>query len=261
MNTRVKLHGSSTFVLVHGATSDASAWGSIAPFLKALGHRVYAVTLPGHGSDSANLPEQTMSSYGKYVADFICRLEEPVILVGHSMGGAVISVAGELIPEKICKLVYLAAWMLLPGQSCNHPDTSYEPHWFYKTSRDGKTVGAEDFYEIDENGNMKLRDRPEGFSVPQLYAHTTLEAMPDPLARESIAALYEPVYTTPERWGSIRRFYIECMRDDSITYEVEEKMLKNLPCELVYELDTGHRPQVTMPEELCVILHDIAMRD
>ena len=58
-----------------------------------------------------------MQSYAQRVAEVMRTAKEPVILVGHSMGGFVISAAAEQQPETVAKLVYLAAFLLDDGQT------------------------------------------------------------------------------------------------------------------------------------------------
>ncbi len=95
-----------TIVLVHGAWADASSWnGVIAPLLKA-GYTVYAPPNPlrGLASDAAT------------IANFVKSIPGPVILVGHSYGGAVISVASPGDPN-VKALVYVDAFVPDEGES------------------------------------------------------------------------------------------------------------------------------------------------
>src|ERR1700744_4413475 len=79
-----------TIVLVHGAWSDAGAWSQVAPVLKAKGYEVIEVNLPGHGKDNASLATITLQSYVDAVKSAIGNRKN-ILLVGHSMGGVVIS--------------------------------------------------------------------------------------------------------------------------------------------------------------------------
>ena len=98
---------SSTLVLVHGAYAESSSWeGVVDPLLDA-GHRViaWAVPLRGIASDAAELTSLVRS------------LDGPVVLVGHSYGGALISAVPQDAGDVVA-LVYVAAYALLPGESC-----------------------------------------------------------------------------------------------------------------------------------------------
>ena len=100
----------STFVLIHGAWHGAWCWKKIIPLLEKEGHNVEAPELPGHGNHKVPIAEISLQLYVDYVCQVIDSQSEPVILVGHSLGGCTISQAAENRPEKIKALVYLSAF-------------------------------------------------------------------------------------------------------------------------------------------------------
>jgi pimeloyl-ACP methyl ester carboxylesterase len=95
-----------SIVLVHGAWADASSWNTVVPQLQAAGYTVYAPPNPlrGLASDAAT------------IATFVKSIAGPVILVGHSYGGAVISVASPSAPN-VKALVYIDAFAPDAGES------------------------------------------------------------------------------------------------------------------------------------------------
>jgi pimeloyl-ACP methyl ester carboxylesterase len=96
-------------VLVHGAWSDGSAWSQEIPILEKAGHRVIAVQLPEHSlADDVATVKRAIDLLGG-----------PVILVGHSYGGMVISNAAYNNP-KVKGLVYIAAFAPQQGQFFDH---------------------------------------------------------------------------------------------------------------------------------------------
>ncbi|MBR3231174.1 MAG: alpha/beta fold hydrolase, partial [Lachnospiraceae bacterium] len=107
-----------TYVFVHGAWLSAKCWEKVLPLIEAAGHKAIAVDYPGHGKNK-DIPiiEQSMETYTQYLVDLLSKQEEPVILVGHSMGGMSISQASSRIPEKVKKLVYVTAFLPKSGQS------------------------------------------------------------------------------------------------------------------------------------------------
>ncbi|MET8625797.1 alpha/beta hydrolase [Kitasatospora sp. NPDC004669] len=94
-----------TVVLVHGAFADASSFARVIPELLADGLKVVAPAVPNRSllGDSA------------YIASMVRQIPGPVVLVGHSYGGAVITVAGA--EENVKALVYLAGYALEEGES------------------------------------------------------------------------------------------------------------------------------------------------
>ena len=97
---------SPTVVLIHGAFADASGWGGVISRLTAAGHSVLA---------PAN-PLRSVSADAAYVRSFVSTIEGPVILVGHSYGGAVITNAA-VGADNVTALVYIAAFALEEGEA------------------------------------------------------------------------------------------------------------------------------------------------
>lgn len=94
-----------TVVLVHGAFADASSFGALVPELLDAG---LAVRVPA-------VPNRSLSGDAEYIASVVSHIEGPVLLVGHSYGGAVITVAGTA--DNVVGLVYLAGYALEEGES------------------------------------------------------------------------------------------------------------------------------------------------
>jgi pimeloyl-ACP methyl ester carboxylesterase len=80
------------------------------------GQKIVAPDLPGHGQDKKPIPEITLKAYTDRVCQVLDELSDPVILVGHSMGGVVITQAAEYRPGKIKKLVYVSGFLLQNGE-------------------------------------------------------------------------------------------------------------------------------------------------
>ncbi|REE60339.1 alpha-beta hydrolase superfamily lysophospholipase [Streptomyces sp. 3212.3] len=96
---------SPTVVLVHGAFADASSFSRVIPELLADGLKVVAPAVPN----------RSLIGDAAYVASVVRQIPGPVVLVGHSYGGAVITVAGA--EENVAALVYLAGYALEEGES------------------------------------------------------------------------------------------------------------------------------------------------
>jgi pimeloyl-ACP methyl ester carboxylesterase len=94
-----------TVVLVHGAFADASSFAPVVTELLDDGTRVLAPAVPNRG----------LAGDAAYIASAVQQIDGPVLLVGHSYGGAVITVAGR--EENVVGLVYLAAYVLDEGES------------------------------------------------------------------------------------------------------------------------------------------------
>src|SRR3954469_17436765 len=95
-----------TIVLVHGGFADASFW---APVIRQLQASDLPVLAPAN-------PLRGLAHDAEYIASFVNQIDGPVLLVGHSYGGAVISVAGASTPNSV-GLFYVAAFALDEGES------------------------------------------------------------------------------------------------------------------------------------------------
>ncbi|WP_326598221.1 alpha/beta fold hydrolase [Streptomyces sp. NBC_01803] len=94
-----------TVVLVHGAFADAASWTGVIAELRSHGVAVVAPANPLRG----------LASDAAYLASVVAQIDGPVVLVGHSYGGALITVAG--ITDNVVGLVYVAAYVLEKGES------------------------------------------------------------------------------------------------------------------------------------------------
>ncbi|HNV55188.1 MAG TPA: alpha/beta fold hydrolase, partial [Pseudomonadales bacterium] len=104
-------------LLVHGAWHGGWCWRDLRPLLEADGHRVWAPDLPGHGDHPLPVAQVSLQGYVESLCDLIETIGQPVVLVGHSMGGIVISQLAQQRPERIERLVYLTAMLPRSGQS------------------------------------------------------------------------------------------------------------------------------------------------
>lgn len=108
-----------TIVLVHGGTSGGWAWKPIASKLRVEGHEVYTPTLTGLGERVHLLNREI--GLDTQINDIVNVLTfedlHDVILVGHSLGGMVITGVADQIPERIAKLIYLDAYLPENGES------------------------------------------------------------------------------------------------------------------------------------------------
>jgi len=99
-----------TIVLVHGAWADSSSWNAVMTRLRADGYPVRAISDPLQG----------LTSDSEYVSSYLSTIPGPVVLVGHSYGGAVITNAAAIDPKvesRVKSLVYIAGFIPVTGES------------------------------------------------------------------------------------------------------------------------------------------------
>lgn len=98
-----------TFVLVHGGFGSPAELSPVIPEIEALGHRAVTVDLPSTD------PAAMLEDYARRVVEAVVEVEGPVVVVGHSAGGATISLVPDLI--HVDRLVYVTAFVPEPGRS------------------------------------------------------------------------------------------------------------------------------------------------
>ena len=237
----------STFVLVHSAFLGGWAWEPVASILEKQGHKVIAPDMPAHGKDKTLPSGVTLESYVKTITDVLDAQPEPVILVGHSLGGIIISQAAENRPDKVKSLVYLCAFLLPNGGSFNKATEGVKG----SMALDNLVV-AEDQTSV----TIKEEVMREAFAhdVPvEAFAQARPMIVPEPTA-----PLGGTISVTEEKWGRIPRYYIECTADKAIPPDVQRAMYTAIPVKKVFSINTSHAPNFSAPEELTGYLLAVA---
>lgn len=237
----------SKFVLVHGAWNGGWCWEKVVPLLEEVGHEVVVVDLPGHGGDSVPVSEVTLAAYGDHVAKVLDEQAEPVVLVGHSMGGLVVSEAAERRSEKINLLVYLTGFLLEAGETLlGIAQTDQEAMVLPNVDVDEERgiITAHD----DKIGEIFYGDVPD-----EDLAWAKQRLIPQPMA-----PFVTPVGVSADRFGSVRRAYVECLQDKAIGPATQKRMYTQMPCEKVVSMETSHSPFFSQPEELAGHLDALA---
>ncbi|MDV7144408.1 alpha/beta hydrolase [Tropicimonas sp. TH_r6] len=224
-------------ILVHGAWGQAAGWGVVPELLSAAGHEVEAVDLPGHGADPTPPGAVTLGLYAEALATRL-RSGPKAVLVGHSMGGMAISAAAELAPESIARLVYVAAFLPRDGDSL-----------LSLKRREPETIGPA-VRRGAERGTTELDPELARQVLFQDLGPAQQEAALALIGPQANAAQTEPVRLSTARFGRIGRDYILCRADRTVTPELQRLMSTETPCRRVVELESGHFPQLSMPEQL-----------
>ena len=237
------------FVFVHGAWSAPYAWQTVKNYLLKTGHQVYLIQLPGHGQDAADPKTLHMESYIKYVSDSITAIGRNVILVGHSIAGMIISGVAEKIPDLIEKLVYVAAYVPVSGQS------AYALSLLDQQSLLGASLlVSEDQSQFDIKRddiiNIFCQDGAQG--VQQLIL--------DNYRSEPAAPSSDPVVLSKDRFGKVTKFYIQTLQDHGIGNVLQKEMIGGAAITNIYQVESGHFPSLSKPEELSDIFEQIAQK-
>ncbi len=236
-----------TFILIHGSWHSAWNWHRVIPFLERQGHRAIAIDLPGMGRDKTPINEVKMKTTVEKICSLIDSLDEKVILVGHSKNGIMISQAAEYRPDKIEKLIYLAAYLIPDGKtqkeySIQDTEAVLKPFITFHEQSGSTTLQQEIYkeglYADCDDAIMQL--------AKLLLSHEPIES--------GITALQ----LTDENFGRVPRVYIECTADKAVTPFIQRKMYTETVCKKVYSMATSHSPFFSRPKELAAIFCEIA---
>ena len=217
------------------------------PLLEEAGHVAQAPDLPGSGDDPTPIPEVSLQGYADRIAGVLDAQVEPVVLVGHSSGGVVISQAAEQRPDKVALLVYLAAFLLRDGETLfgvaeNETGSMVLPNLVMSEG------GASATIREDAVREALLHDCPE----------EDVERAKRRFAPQALAPFATPLSLTEENFGRVPRAYIETLQDRAISPPFQEYMYGRQPCREVLTMDTSHSPFFAAPEELAGHLGSLA---
>ena len=213
-------------VLVHGAWHGAWCYAALQAELDQRGIASLAIDLPGHGAST--LPLGDLHGDAQHVADVVATLDRPVVLVGHSYGGAVISEAAVRVARAgtgpVRHLVYLTAFALDEGESI------------------GSLLGSLPRVSVALSAAITPRDDgtsvlEPGAAVPALYG-----SCPPAVAAASVITFGQPV--TGAARNGMPSTYVVCTEDRAIAVEHQQAMATR--CDTVVTLHTDHSPFVSM---------------
>ena len=224
-----------TFVLVHGSYQGGWIWQRVADRLRAAGHRVYAPSLDGCGERKGVLrPGITTETHAEEIAQLLFYEDlKDVVLVGTSSGGMVVCRAAESMRERIARLVFVDALMLFDGETIR--DVVANP------------TGV--------MGELAVTPTREDAAI-RLFADL------DPATRGWVLERCTPhpigVYTQPVELDSFwtqpwNATVVWCRRARNPGEAHQRRAAERLKARWA-ELDTGHYPMLTMPEELTQLL-------
>jgi pimeloyl-ACP methyl ester carboxylesterase len=237
-------------LLIHGAFAGAWCWEPVLPGLRAAGHDVEAIDLPGSGADPTPLSQVTLTAYADRISHTLAE-GPPALLVGHSMGGMAITQAAALSPEHITALAYVAAFIPADGQSLL--DLTALPE------------AADDQVQANlvVEGDPPVARMPPEAAPQALMGCATDEQVAWGLERlgpQPVAAFAQPfaLGDQSQAFAALPRAYVTCLQDRAIPPAMQRRMYRAAGCDPVIEIDTDHSPWLSRTDELVTALDRIA---
>jgi pimeloyl-ACP methyl ester carboxylesterase len=228
-----------TFILVHGGFHGGWCWSHVSQHLQQAGHSAIAPDLPGHGADPTPQNQVTFEMAVSRIAELLERTPEPVVLVGHSMSGLIISQVAEQHPDRIRMLVWLAVFLVPTG-------TSLQSYLEASPEAGPSNVLAN---AIPSSDGVHISFRRE--KAREVFYNTTVIELAEPAAQRlgpsALSYLVSPVSLSKEKFDRVRRAYVLCLQDRALPTALQRKMIADRPCEHVFELNSDHSPFLSQP--------------
>jgi pimeloyl-ACP methyl ester carboxylesterase len=216
-------------VLVHGAFADGSGWEDVANILKNDG---YTVAVVQH-------PETSYAEDIKFTKAVIDRQVGPVVLVGHSYGGAVITEAGN--HPKVAALVYIAAFALDSGESCAAIEQALPP------ATNGIKQTEDGYFYIDP----AVFHADFAADLPATKAAFMAESQVLISADSFTHKVTSPAWKTKPTW------YMVATADRSINPDQERMMAKRANAKTI-EVGSSHVAYMSHPKETAKLIEEAA---
>lgn len=237
-------------VLVHGAWQASYAWEEVKTNLTAQGYQVKVVNLKGHGEDNTPVNELSFSGYVDQVKAAVNSFNEPVILMGHSLGGAVITQTAAEVPAKIAKLVYVAGFIPQTGKSVLD----------YAGQDRASLLGP--VLEFNADQTLAGLANPDINFLKVFIQDGTdkqKQFVLDRYRAEPVIPLATPLnYTTENYTAAGKKYYVFTTEDNAISYPFQKQMAADAGITKTFTINTGHSPFISKPTELTSILEIIA---
>lgn len=227
---------SQVYVLIHGAYQGGWIWKPVAERLRSAGHTAYAPSLDGCGDRRSSLRAGiTVTSQAQELADFIFYEDlQNVVLVGTSSGGMVMSKLAEQVRDRVSRIVFVDALALMDGEQVGNIVNRSAP---YDSNELAKGPTPEDaanrlFADLDSETRAWALER---------YTHHPIAAMDDPM---EIGDFWTQSWTAD---------VVYCHHSVNPPETHQRRAAEKLNA-IWHELDAGHYPMLSHPEELTAIL-------
>ena len=225
--------GIKNIVLVHGTWADGTSWGKVIPLLIAKGYHVTAVQNP-----LTSLIDDVAATKRA-----IALQDGPVLLVGHSWGGVVITEAGN--DPKVIGLVYVAAAAPEEGQS------------FLELVQTAASTPGNDEIRPDAQGFVSMTPKGIEEDFAQDLTQTEQQVLIATQGPQAFSALQEKV--TQAAWKTKPSWYIVAANDRMINPDLERTLAKKMNATTT-TLETSHVAMLAQPEQVAAVIMEAASK-
>jgi len=236
-----------TLVLVHGALLTSSAWMPVQNYLQNHGYNVVTLDVPGRAEDDVPAKAVSLEMSADKVCSVVNLQKDQVILVGHSQGGAVITLAANQCGAHIAGLVYIAAVVPANGEKVFDLLSNQDADNFEKVAKLDADAGV---YQINYRGPIKAMFMADANSAQAQRAINNL--VPEPARIGDDTLQYDSA-----AFAKIPKFYIKTSEDKIISPETQDKYISRTAFKQIIIMKSSHSPFVSQPKILGQYLADI----
>jgi pimeloyl-ACP methyl ester carboxylesterase len=237
-------------VLVHGAFHEKSCWDSAKVSLESRGHGIETLDLPGHGEDTTPLDQVTLQVYADRVVQQLASDPEPAVLVGHSMGGMVVTQAADdflASGGELAQVIYASAFLPEDGQSL--------------VDLAGLPEGAGDMVQanVQVSGEPPIGVLSTEHAIAAFYGEcdaAVAQAAAASLGPQPILAFVMPVSIDNKR--QVTRRYVITGKDKALPTALQRRLAQHPSIVEVAEIDTDHSAFLSRTDEFVDIIDRFA---
>ena len=238
-------------LFIHGAWHWSGCWYKILNSNLLDEHKVYALDNIGNGFSKA-IEASNFDEYTSNIEDLINNTQGKFTIIAHSMGGSIASFIANKFPNKIEKIIYVAAFMCAENKS----PLDYIMSEYY--TKFMQQIGVENWATpIEEGKYIKLHlDKKE--SLIKLFYNQSSEVDID-IALKNLSELNSGIpfahkHNYCEEFHLISRVYVECTNDNAISISMQRQMQKDFPKAKIYTLEADHSPFFSQDRQLSEII-------
>lgn len=232
-------------VLVHGGWHGEWSWYKLVDCLEERGYSVTLVELPAHGEDTTLAWNASAESYVNKINSALQQVGGKSILVTHGSSSAFASRVAEINPEKVDKLLFISG-VLVKNNECV------------------ASVLLKDSYS-DSLANAKINLLKGTMSIKSDIVYNTAQRGDKMigerlLADEPSKALFSGI-ELGNNFYKIPKYYIQTVQDMCLSFQYQRELLEKIPCNNVYQIDSGHVPFITNVAEVADIIDEISAKN
>ena len=238
-------------LFIHGAWHWSGCWYKIVNSNLLSDNKIYALDNAGNGF-SKGLEASNLDEYTSNIQDLINNTKGKFTIIAHSMGGSIASFIANKFPNKVDKIIYVAASMCASNKCAL--DYFMEEYYFNFM----KKLGLENLVIPDTQGQFIKLNLVDKQNIIKLFYNQSptvdIDIALKNLSELNFAIPFAHKHNYCEEFYSIKRVYVECTNDNAMPISMQRQMQSDFPVVKTYTLNTDHSPFFSKDKELSEII-------